>query len=117
MIKFFNKKKDYKLERFNKEYFEFIKKFDSYNYINESISNPLLSRYEFKVADKTISFNSFNVSWISRRKETQAQLFYPVNNIDMDTLINANCNYNITLFHHPFHWLNHMLYLELHLKH
>lgn len=26
MIKFFNKKKDYKLERFNKEYFEFIKK-------------------------------------------------------------------------------------------
>ena len=89
-------------------YFEFIKKFDSYNYINESISNPLLSRYEFKVADKTISFNSFNVSWISRRRETQAQLFYPVNNIDMDTLINANCNYNITLFHHPFHWLNHM---------
>ncbi len=28
MIKFFNKKKDYKLERFNKEYFEFIKKND-----------------------------------------------------------------------------------------
>ncbi|WP_066350452.1 metallophosphoesterase [Aliarcobacter skirrowii] len=89
-------------------YFEFIKKFDSYNYINKSISNHLLSRYEFKVGNKTISFNSFNVSWISRRKETQAQLFYPVNNIDIDTLINANCNYNITLFHHPFHWLNHM---------
>ena len=58
-------------------YFEFIKKFDSYNYINKSISNHLLSRYEFKVGNKTISFNSFNVSWISRRKETQAQLFYP----------------------------------------
>ena len=28
MIKIFNKKKDYKLERFNKEYFEFIKKND-----------------------------------------------------------------------------------------
>lgn len=43
MIKFFNKKKDYKLERFNKEYFEFIKKNDGRFTVDEKDFYPCLN--------------------------------------------------------------------------
>lgn len=50
-------------------YFEFIKKFDSNAFINQTLSNDLFSRYEFKIANKQIAFNSFNLSWVSCIKE------------------------------------------------
>lgn len=89
-------------------YFNFIANFNSYNNINHDLSNNLFKRYEYEIEDKKIAFNSFNIAWLSKQKETQAQLIYPINNIDMDSLESLDIHYSISLFHHPFHWLDHI---------
>lgn len=89
------------------EYLEFIKKYNSAEYINTEISNSLFTRYEYTLDEYSIAFNSYNLAWASKRKESQSEIIYPTNMIHKDLISNENYDITISLFHHPLHWLQH----------
>jgi len=90
-----------------KEYFKFVEGFDSKKAIQEKMSNKLLMNYKFNIGDFSISFNSFNTAWMSQLKEKQSEIYFPVNCIDKDELLNTQSSLTFSIFHHPQHWLNH----------
>ncbi|QOY51713.1 metallophosphoesterase [Candidatus Sulfurimonas baltica] len=90
-----------------KQYFDFIKEFSSYKNINETLSNKLISRYEYSLSEYNIAFNSFNTAWVSKLPEKQSEIIYPLNYIKSDEIIDANFSLTFSLLHHPFHWLKH----------
>lgn len=88
------------------EYFEFLSKFDSQKYLNISMSNDLIKVYKFNIGTEEISFNSYNLSWISQRKEEQSEIVFPIHCIDTKLIEESNSAITISMLHHPFHWLN-----------
>lgn len=88
-------------------YFNHIKSYDSYKKVDTSLSNELYTRYEYRLGEHSISFGSFNFSYISKIKEDQAKIVYPLHLIDTDQISTKKCDINISLFHHPLHWLKH----------
>lgn len=90
-----------------KEYFEFIKTFDSNDNLDNTLSNKLFFRYIFDLNGKKVVFHSYNLSWLSKKNEKQAKLIYPVSNIDKELIIDDTSTLTVSLFHHPFHWLTH----------
>ena len=88
------------------EYFKFIKKYDSYEKINNDISNKLITKYEYSINDNyKISFNCYNTSWMSSLQEKQSKLIFPLDCINRNKIIFDENNLTISLFHHPYHWL------------
>ncbi|WP_067178177.1 metallophosphoesterase [Sulfurospirillum sp. UCH001] len=90
-----------------KDYFEFIETFHSEKNINQNISNKLLIRYEFKIDNYSISFNSFNTAWMSQKQEQQAKILFPLNAINQEKIVESQDDLTISIFHHPQHWLTH----------
>jgi len=90
-----------------KEYFNFIQNFNSLQHINMDITNDLFIRYEYDINEYKIAFNSYNLAWASKIKESQSEIIYPINSIDKEAISNENYNLTISLFHHPLHWLEH----------
>ncbi len=90
-----------------KNYLEFINRFSSTRRINSSLTNELLTRYEYHLDKYTISFNSYNTAWMSRKNEIQSQLIFPHNLIEIDKILEDTSMVKISLFHHPYHWLEH----------
>ncbi|MDD5401096.1 MAG: metallophosphoesterase [Sulfurimonas sp.] len=88
-------------------YFEFIKKFDSYQYINQDLSNNLFTKYEYEIDGFKISFNAFNTAWMSSKNEKQSEMIYPLNLIGKVKIERCEANLKIAMFHHPFHWMQH----------
>ena len=86
-----------------KNYFEFIKKYNS----NIVIENNIFSRYEYSVESYKIAFNSYNLAWASKKQEVQANIIYPSNILDKNDISNENFDITISIFHHPLHWLKH----------
>lgn len=90
-----------------KEYFNFISRFDSYTKLDEINSNELVNIYKYILDDKVISFNSYNLSWISTKNEIQANILFPLESINTKEIENTHSTITISMLHHPFHWLNH----------
>lgn len=90
-----------------KQYFDFVNKFPSSKKINLELSNELISRYEYSIDGYKIAFNSFNSAWISKLKEKQSEIIFPLQYIKSDNIIEANYDLTFSLLHHPFHWLKH----------
>jgi cob(I)alamin adenosyltransferase len=88
-------------------YLEFINRYSSAKMINSSLTNKLLTRYEYHLDKYTISFNSYNTAWMSRKNEIQSQLIFPHNLIEIDKILEDTSMVKISLFHHPYHWLEH----------
>jgi len=88
------------------EYFNFIKKYESYSNINKKISNNLITKYEYTIdIDYKISFNCYNTSWMSSLNENQSKLIFPLNCIEKENISFEENNLTISIFHHPYHWL------------
>lgn len=90
-----------------KEYIDFVNQFNSAGDINYKVSNNLFKRYEYNNEHIKIAFNSYNLSWISRRNENQSEILFPVNTVDNAILANEDFDLTVSLFHHPMHWLKH----------
>jgi hypothetical protein len=92
-----------------KNYFDFVKRFPSFKKINETLSNEVVSIYEYKMGEYSIAFNSFNSAWVSKIKEKQSEIVFPLKFIESNKIIELEAGYNLTfsLLHHPFHWLKH----------
>jgi hypothetical protein len=88
-------------------YFKFISEFESTDKINEKVSNDLFRRFEYSINGIKIAFNSYNLAWSSKQKETQAELVYPTSFIDKESISNENYDLTIAMFHHPLHWIKH----------
>lgn len=88
-------------------YLEFVSNYNSINMIDKSLTNELLTRYEYKISEYRILFNSYNTAWMSRKNEKQSQLIFPHELIEMDKILEDNSGVRISFFHHPYHWLEH----------
>ncbi len=91
-------------------YFTLVDSFHNHSKLNKELSNKLLYRYEFSLDNGlNISFNSYNFSFMSKKQEKQSELIFPMNLIDSKKILACKNNYrlNISLFHHPLHWLKH----------
>lgn len=90
-----------------KNYFDFIQKFNSYKYVNQDLSNNLFIKYEYDIDGFKISFNAFNTAWMSSKQEKQSEMVYPLHLIGQAEIEKCKANLKIAMFHHPFHWLKH----------
>jgi hypothetical protein len=67
------------------------------------ITDPLYWEYAFEHLGERLLFRCCNTPWVSRLKESPAQLYYPVDRLgdqkDSPTLV-------VTMFHHPYSWLS-----------
>lgn len=103
-----NIKKDYinNCVSVQENYFNFKSELEDKSAIYEPLNSSLFTRYEFKLDDYIIAFNSYNFSFMSSRNEEQSRLKFPCKSI-RDTLQNRTSkpkSINISLYHHP--WLN-----------
>lgn len=89
-----------------------VKVQEDYFAFNETIqgkaifANKILSVYQFDLpGDKRIVFYCYNTAYISELKEQAGKLFYPINQLP-ESVYKIKADLFISLFHHPFHWLN-----------
>jgi GTPase SAR1 family protein len=67
--------------------------------------HPLLSVYPFDYGEKRIVFHCYNTAYMSEIHEQNGKMFYSTTLLP-ETVFNAKADLVISLFHHPFHWLN-----------
>lgn len=89
------------------EYVHFINGFNSAYDMNHKVSNDLFQRYEYNHEGARLAFNSYNLAWISRLHESQAEIIFPTSMVDTSILSNEDFDLTVSLFHHPLHWLKH----------
>lgn len=67
--------------------------------------NPLLQRAVLEIGRKKIVFNLMNSSWISTLREQPGKMWFPVEQYRsvMESIVG---DVNITMIHHPDHWLD-----------
>ncbi|MEO8849868.1 MAG: hypothetical protein ABI440_14715 [Casimicrobiaceae bacterium] len=70
-----------------------------------AFDSPLISAYEFNLNGKKIVFYSYNTAYMSEIKEQPAKMFFSVNQLE-EQIFKVKADLFISLFHHPFHWLN-----------
>ena len=90
-----------------KNYLEFTNNYNSINMISSSLTNELLTRYEYQLGEYKVLFNSYNTAWMSRKNEKQSQLIFPNELLEIDKILEDNSGIRISFFHHPYHWLEH----------
>ena len=90
-------------------YFNFKSKLEDESAIHESLNSSLFTRYEFKLDEYIIAFNSYNFSFMSSKHEEQSKLKFPCKSIrdTLQSITSKPKSINISLYHHPLHWLNH----------
>ena len=66
---------------------------------------------KINIGNKSIVFESINLSWASTLKETQGKLLFPFSSYANKSKIDADLR--ISLMHHPLNWLNQSSYREL----
>lgn len=90
-------------------FFEFRNNLESEKNVNTNLDTKLFRRLEYSLDELTIGFNSYNFAWMSKIHEQQSDIYYPCFLIK-DMLINESKKpntINISLYHHPLHWINH----------
>lgn len=88
-------------------YFEFISAYKSNNHLIKSVSNALMNKYIYEISSHKISFNCYNSAWMSKRKEKQSEIIFPLSHINQEQILQDDSSLKISLLHHPFHWLEH----------
>lgn len=69
-------------------------------------ANKLLTVFQYDlVGGKQIVFYCYNTSYLSEIKEQAGKMFFPTSQIP-ESVYNIKADLFISLFHHPFHWLN-----------
>ncbi len=81
------------------EFFECRDTYAAKGLINQ---NRLYYEYEFSHKSEKILFKCVNTAWISQKEEQQGELIYPINRIPQNK---GDESLVITLFHHPYPWL------------
>lgn len=89
------------------EFFKFVEKLSSKENIKHEVSNKLFTRYIYSIDGYKIAFNSYNLAWISKKKESQSEIVYPTSLINKEDISNEEYDLTISLLHHPLHWLSH----------
>lgn len=69
------------------------------------LDNRLFYKRTFTVGDTLIQLNCYNTAWDSQIKEKQGQLFYPTKLVKEEEAKSQRSGLVITLFHHPYGWL------------
>lgn len=88
-----------------KNFFEFRDLFlDDVQIVKRETGNQLLSKYELKIAGRSVFINAFNTSWISQRQEKPSEIFIPKSVYDKK--IFRENGLNITMYHHPSNWMH-----------
>lgn len=88
-------------------YFEFISAYKSNKHLIKSVSNALMNKYIYEISSHKISFNCYNSAWMSKRKEKQSEIIFPLAHINQEQILQDDASLKISLLHHPFHWLEH----------
>jgi 3',5'-cyclic AMP phosphodiesterase CpdA len=57
----------------------------------------------FKFGNYTVLCNCFNTAWLSRKKEQQSKLFFPMEAIGIGSV---SASISASIFHHPYNWLD-----------
>ncbi|TQR15502.1 metallophosphoesterase family protein [Psychrobacillus vulpis] len=78
---------------------------DSWIKCETQYTSPLVDSISLTLNDKKITINLINSSWISQIDEKPGQMFYPVKEYS-DTISDYSGDINISLIHHPDHWLH-----------
>jgi hypothetical protein len=86
-----------------KEYFSFRESIQEN--VKAAFDHPLLSVYPFDFGDKRIVFHCYNTAYMSEIHEQNGKMFYSTTLLP-EIVFNAKADLVISLFHHPFHWLN-----------
>ncbi len=66
--------------------------------------SQLFYKSEVRIGDKTLKFNCFNTSLLSKIDEQQGQLYFPPKTI-LEKEADTGADLVVSLFHHPYNWL------------
>lgn len=64
----------------------------------------------FDVGGKKIRFDSLNISWVSKLKEEQGKLVFPINNYDL--MSESDAAIRFIVMHHPMNWFHQSIYRD-----
>jgi len=88
------------------EYFSFKNRLEN----NPFEEDKLWTTSKIEIGNKTVVFESINLSWASSLKEQQGKLLFPFSSyLDKSTVV---ADLRISLMHHPLNWLNQSSYRE-----
>ncbi|MCP5064780.1 MAG: metallophosphoesterase, partial [Ignavibacteriae bacterium] len=73
--------------------------------LKPAYDHPLISIFPFDLKEKRIVFQCYNTSYMSEIHEENGKMFFPTTFL-LDSVFNVKADLVISLFHHPFHWLN-----------
>ena len=85
----------------HQDFFEFVKNC-SHDKVLIVDYDRLHYKYDLAIKDKKVRLHFFNTAWLSRRRDNQGKLFFPVDQIKPD---DTKCDLIISAFHHPYSWL------------
>lgn len=80
-------------------FFEFRKRIETQKPIFE---HPLWNEYELIIGANVVRASMLNVSWMSRLRERQGGLVFPVNTFE--NLLSEKADLRLAVMHHPFNW-------------
>lgn len=91
---------------------ECVKVQDNYrNFCSEIIDKKytifkdnLLHLQKFEIAEFSLQFSAYNLSWLSQKGNDYGYLYFPIEKYST-SLFDVNANLRIALFHHPIRWL------------
>jgi hypothetical protein len=69
----------------------------------KEVGQNIFNSKTINLGERRLLINACNTAWISREKEKQGELFVPIDLVKVS--IEAQCDACITVFHHPYNWL------------
>jgi predicted MPP superfamily phosphohydrolase len=73
--------------------------------------HPLWNEYEFEIDASVIRASMLNVSWMSRLREQQGGLVFPVS--AFENVLSESADLRLAVMHHPFNWYQQRDYQHL----
>lgn len=73
--------------------------------LKPAYETSLISAYSFDINEKKIVFHCYNTAYMSEIHEQNGKLFYSTTLLP-ESIFQVKADLVISLFHHPFHWLN-----------
>lgn len=83
-------------------FFEFIASVETVKPVDKQAN--FYNRYEINKNGRRVSISCFNTAIGSALRETPGSLYMPVENLNKIKKL-SDCEYSITIFHHPYNWL------------
>ena len=73
--------------------------------------DDLLVKYEFNLLGYKVTFNSLNISWMSKLHESQGYMSYPIKQYEGG--LENDSDLTISIMHHPLNWFHQTIYRDL----